>query len=93
MKQKEFNKVFYAWSKSDLDKEKAWQIYVNFNKIIKNKDSNMIEYLERIASLPKKDLLKWRTRLAEKGIELTPDQVIDYVFILSLAIMDTWDLT
>lgn len=92
MKQKQFNKVFYTWSKSDLEEDKAWETYLKYNKILKNKDDNMIEYLERLASFSKKEKLEWRNVLAEKGVELTPNQVNDYIFILSLAIMDTWDI-
>ena len=93
MKKKEFNKVFYAWAKSNLEQEKAWDAYLKFSSLAKERDSDMMEYLERLASLSKEGLLQWRTRLSEKGVELTPDQVTDYVFIISLAIMDTWDLT
>lgn len=92
MKQKEFNKVFYTWSKSDLEKEKAWDTYIKYNKILKSKDVNMTRYLEKLASLSKKEKLEWRNTLAEKGVELTPDQINDYIFILSLAIMNTWDI-
>jgi hypothetical protein len=38
----------------------------------------------------KKQMLEWRTRLAEMGMELTPDQVEDYIFVLSLAILKNW---
>ena len=93
MKRKQFNKIFYRWSKSDLEEEKAWDTYVKYNKILKDKDPNMTEYLEKIASLSKKEKLQWRNRLAEKGVELTPNQINDYIFILSLAIMDPLDLT
>jgi len=35
-------------------------------------------------------MLEWRTRLAEMGMELTPAQVEDYIFVLSLAILRHW---
>jgi hypothetical protein len=40
--------------------------------------------------MSKKEKLKWRNRLASEGLELTPDQVDDYILILSLAITERW---
>jgi hypothetical protein len=90
MKQKEFNKLFYTYSKNQLEEDKAWDTYLKFYNICKNGDKDTIDYLEKIGSMNKKQMLEWRTRLAEMGMELTPDQVEDYIFVLSLAILKNW---
>ena len=90
MKQKEFNKIFYTYSKNELEKDTAWDVYLRFYKICKTGDQDTIDYLERIGSMDKKQMLEWRTKLAEMGMELTPAQVEDYIFVLSLAILRHW---
>lgn len=90
MKQKEFNKIFYTYSKNELEEATAWDVYLRFYKICKTGDQDTIDYLERIGSMDKKQMLEWRTRLAEMGMELTPAQVEDYIFVLSLAILKHW---
>jgi hypothetical protein len=90
MNKKRFNLVLYNFCKSDIDKDRAWTIYLNFLKLFKEKNGVTIEYLEKIGCMNNSQKLIWRNKLAEKGIELTPDQVEDYVFILSLAITEFW---
>ena len=51
-----------------------------------------MDYLEKIGSMSRTEKLQWRTKLSELGIELTPDQVEDYIFILSLAILNSWKI-
>ena len=90
MKQKEFNRIFYTYSKNELEEDTAWDVYLKFYKICKTGDQDTIDYLEKIGSMNKKQMLEWRTRLAEMGMELTPAQVEDYIFVLSLAILKHW---
>lgn len=92
MKQKEFNRIFYTYSQNELEESIAWDVYLRFYKICKSGDQDTIDYLEKIGSMDKKQRLEWRTRLSEMGMELTPAQVEDYIFILSLAILNSWKI-
>ena len=87
MKQKQFNKILYRHGKSDLDIEKAWKIYLKCLELFKNENRNTIKYLEDMGLMKEKEKLRWRNKLAESGIELTPDEIDDYILILSLAMM------
>jgi len=90
MKQKTFTQILYRHSKNTLETEKAWIVYLNLVKLFKNSDKDTVSYLEEIGSMTKKQKLKWRNSLASEGMELTPDQVDDYILILSLAITECW---
>ena len=35
MKQKEFNRIFYTYSKNELEEDTAWDVYLKFYKICK----------------------------------------------------------
>jgi formate dehydrogenase maturation protein FdhE len=92
MNKKTFKKILYSFKKSDLDIDRGWEVYLRILKLFKeNKCEETYEYLEQVGSMDQKEKLQWRTKLAEMGIELTPSQVEDYIFILSLAIYDYWD--
>ena len=65
-------------------------VYLNLTKLFRYSDKDTVSYLEEIGSMTKEQKLKWRNSLASEGIELTPDQVDDYILILSLAITESW---
>lgn len=90
MKQKTFNNLLYRHSKNTLELEKSWMVYLNLVKLFKYSDKDTVSYLEEIGSMTKQQKLKWRNSLASEGMELTPDQVDDYILILSLAITECW---
>jgi hypothetical protein len=90
MKRKTFLSILYKHSKNTIEPEKAWGVYLNLYKLFKDNDKDTIIYLEEIGSMSKREKLKWRNRLASEGLELTPDQVDDYILILSLAITERW---
>jgi len=87
MKQKQFNKILYRHGKSDLNLTKGWKIYLKCLELFKKENGNTIKYLEDMGTMETKEKLRWRNKLAESGIELTPDQIDDYILILSLAMM------
>jgi len=92
MNKKTFNKIIYNFKKSDLDVDHGWEVYLRILSLFKeNKCEKTLDYLETVGSMNQKERLAWRTKLAEMGIELTPSQVEDYIFILSLAIVDYWE--
>lgn len=90
MKQKTFTRLLYTHSKNTLKSEDAWIVYLNLVKLFKDSDKDTVSYLEEIGSMTKRQKLKWRNSLASEGTELTPDQVDDYILILSLAITECW---
>jgi hypothetical protein len=92
MKRKTFLSILYHHSNNTIESDRAWSVYLNLYKLFKdsNEDKHTISYLEEIGSMSKKEKLKWRNRLASEGLELTPDQVDDYILILSLAITERW---
>ena len=69
-----------------IDINKAWSLYENFDELCVNGDFTTILYLYKICMMNKQDKLKWRTRLAELGFELTPNEVDQYVLILSIVL-------
>jgi hypothetical protein len=92
MNKKTFNKIIHNFKKSDLDVDHGWEVYLRILGLFKaNKCEKTLDYLETVGSMNQKERLAWRTKLAEMGIELTPSQVEDYIFILSLAIVDYWE--
>lgn len=90
MKQKTFTQLLYRHSKNTLETENAWMVYLNLTKLFRDSDKDTVSYLEEIGSMTKEQKLQWRNSLASEGIELTPDQVDDYILILSLAITECW---
>ena len=92
MKQKTFNMILFKNSKNSICPDRAWEVYINCCKLTKDSNKNTMEYLEKIGSMSRTEKLQWRTKLSEIGIELTPDQVEDYIFILSLAILNSWKI-
>ena len=47
-------------------------------------DEATVEFMYNICNMTKKDMLRWRTRLAEKGFELTPNEIEQYILIAAL---------
>jgi formate dehydrogenase maturation protein FdhE len=93
MNKKKFKKIMHSFDKNEIDLEHAWEVYLRMLKLFKYSNGDeTLEYLERLACMDQKQKLIWRNKLAEMGIELTPSQVDDYIFILSLAATAFWTL-
>tara|TARA_R110000824_G_scaffold62141_1_gene164754 strand:+ start:4723 stop:4881 length:159 start_codon:yes stop_codon:yes gene_type:complete len=45
-----------------------------------------MEYMHGVISMGAEERLRLRSRIAEKGFELTPNQLDQYIFLLFLAI-------
>lgn len=71
-----------------LDKETAWSCYERFQQHISNGDINTIKYFLQVINYENEMILKFRTKIAESGYELTPDQTCQYIFILATCIID-----
>lgn len=69
-----------------IDIDKAWNLYNNFDELCINGDFTTIIYVYKICMMNKRDRLLWRTRLAEQGFELTPNEVDQYLLILTIVL-------
>jgi len=69
-----------------IDINKAWSLYENFDELCINGDFTTILYLYKICMMNKKEKLKWRMRIAELGFELTPNEVDQYLLILTIVL-------
>ena len=52
----------------------------------------MAEEMSGFASFSNKKKLKYRMKLAEEGIELTPDQIDYYIFMLMIILKDKYNI-
>lgn len=87
MNRKTFIQIMENFSSHTIENDRAWRVYLDCIKLFKNSDKDTTEYLESVGSMTHEEKLRWRTKIAEIGIELTPIEIDDYIFILSLAIM------
>jgi hypothetical protein len=69
-----------------IDINKAWNLYENFDELCFNGDFSTILYLYKICMMNQREKLKWRTKLAELGFELTPNEVDQYLLILTIVL-------
>ena len=69
-----------------IDIEKAWSLDQNFDELCIDGDFTTIVYLYKICMMDKGARLRWRTRLAELGFELTPNEVDQYLLILTVVL-------
>lgn len=69
-----------------IDIDKAWSLYENFDDLCIQGDFITILYVYKICMMNKVDKLRWRMRLAELGFELTPNEVDQYLLILTIVL-------
>ena len=69
-----------------IDIDKAWSLYENFDELCINGDFSTILYLYKVCMMNSKEKLRWRTKLAELGFELTPNEVDQYLLILAIVL-------
>ena len=69
-----------------IDINQAWNLYENFDELCINGDFSTILYLYKVCMMSKKEKLKWRMKLAELGFELTPNEVDQYLLILTIVL-------
>jgi hypothetical protein len=70
----------------DIDVSEAWTAYLESMDTIEFGTDRDIEVLEMLLTLDEGQRLLWRTALAEKGFEMTPLQVDQYISIVKLAL-------
>jgi len=69
-----------------IESDSAWKTYQNFYDICSNGDQPTIEYMHGVVSMVTEERLRLRSRISERGFELTPNQLNQYIFLLFLAI-------
>jgi hypothetical protein len=71
-----------------LDIEAAWNCYCNLLQVCYESDQKTINYLHTLAKSKKPERLRLRNRIAEKGYELTPNELNQYLLMLALALAE-----
>ena len=84
MKRKKLARILNDFYDDALPTDHAWDTYLNFLKMYKSADEDTIEFMYGICNMTKNDMLRWRTRLAEKGFELTPNEIEQYILIAAI---------
>jgi len=73
---------------NDIDIAEAWMTYRESMDTIEFGTDRDVEVLEMLLTLDDEQRLLWRTSLAEKGFEMTPMQVDQYISIVKIALCD-----
>tara|TARA_R110000751_G_scaffold60557_1_gene126329 strand:- start:552 stop:839 length:288 start_codon:yes stop_codon:yes gene_type:complete len=79
-------KTLKAVFNNSLEDDSAWSAYVNFVDLFMQEHEETTDYLCRVVELNIKQRLVFRTKFAESGYELTPNQLNQYIFLLMLAL-------
>tara|TARA_R110002050_G_scaffold37651_3_gene93235 strand:+ start:108 stop:386 length:279 start_codon:yes stop_codon:yes gene_type:complete len=86
MEQEELLTLLVILYENTIDFDKAWRTYNNFLAIFKDEDEDTIDYLLNIVNMNYRQKLLLRNRIAERGYELTPNELDQYIFILLMAL-------
>ena len=86
MEQEELLTLLVILYDNTIDFDKAWRTYNNFLAIFKDEDEDTIDYLLNIVNMNYRQKLLLRNRIAERGYELTPNELDQYIFILLMAL-------
>jgi len=62
--------------------EDSWELY---RGVVNDPWEYPMEHLKALIEMDNEDRLIWRTELAERGYEMTPMQVDQYIFIVQTA--------
>ena len=69
-----------------LQSSTAWNVYQKVIRLCQEGDLYTITYLHQLCLMDKEEKLAWRTKIAERGFELTPNEVDQYMLIVGLAL-------
>tara|TARA_Y100000296_G_C5108120_1_gene223652 strand:- start:153 stop:443 length:291 start_codon:yes stop_codon:yes gene_type:complete len=86
MEKEKLHKILLSYHNDAISVDDAWKAYQNVIQMCRGDEFVMIFYLYTICKMDSKKRLIWRQELAEKGIELTPGQLDQYVRIINLAL-------
>jgi hypothetical protein len=88
MKQQKISALLKALYHDTIKLESVNTTYNNFYKLCLDSDKSTMDYLHDVINMCLSERLELRSRIAERGFELTPNQLDQYIFILVLAIYD-----
>ena len=71
-----------------IDIEAAWNCYCNLLQVCYESDQKTVNHLHTLAKSKKSERLLLRNRIAEKGYELTPNELNQYLLMLALALAE-----
>lgn len=93
MKKEEIKKLLSSTYSEPLEIRRAWQSYSSFISLFNecDWDSDLSDYLMTIVDFNRRQRLEFRTKLAEKGYELTPSQLDQYILLLMIAFKEYID--
>ena len=86
MKRQKITSLLELFYSDSIDSDNAWKVYSNFLLMVSDSDSETMTYLHGVIDADPNRRLKLRNRMAERGFELTPSQLDQYIFLLFLAI-------
>ena len=86
MKRHEIFNLLETFYNDTIESDSAWKTYQNFYNMYSGGDKPTVEYMYCVISMETEERLMLRSRIAEKGFELTPNQLDQYIFLLFLAI-------
>lgn len=72
-----------------IDENLAWDSFTRFKEHICSGDKNTVKYFVDLVNKDHKDILRLRTSIAEMGYELTPSELSQYLFILTVSMLDS----
>lgn len=78
--------VLQAFFDDSISETSAWLAYCNFKNLLNDGDRNTIQYFLTVVEMDRKSRLKLRNTMSERGNELTPNQLDQYIFLLLLAL-------
>ncbi|MAS86519.1 MAG: hypothetical protein CMH30_00870 [Micavibrio sp.] len=81
IERKELTNILRAQHGDDVDFQDAWITYCDLHE---EDDPVALEKLSMMPEWDRDERLRWRMLLAEEGMELTPDQVDQYISIVQL---------
>ena len=85
MNRKAFEKSLKVLRDEVTDMNDAWETYKDLSEEVRLEGDRM-ETLNSLVGMNSEERLIWRMVLAEEGIELTPDQVEEYLHIVEVVI-------
>jgi len=85
MNRETFEKSLKVLRDNITDMNDAWETYKDLSEEVQLEAERMAT-LESLVQMDSAERLLWRMVLAEQGIELTPDQVEEYLHIVEVVI-------
>jgi hypothetical protein len=93
MEKTQLTKILSSLYDSSLDTDSAWTSYNSFIALFLEGDRETTEYLIGLIDLSKSQRLMLRESIAEKGFELTPNQLNQYILLIIMALSEYIEFT